>query len=208
MGSNSRWLWRHSTPYYVIRSAKQKSMPRLATLGNVVHRLSWTDRYGGRWRMKCACGWTDPSIHGSKREATNVANRHVKQVINAANPEEVKTKRILLGLIVIAVVLWVGISYLVSPHSWKMPSVVGLTLGKAEGRLKSINYNLMWATGSTGTAGNVSGTSPDIWINSDWTVCSQSPKPGVKTASARLYLAHTGYGEKCLSNGHATDPTN
>lgn len=118
------------------------------------------------------------------------------------------------GLIAVAVVglaLWWGVSYITTPHAWKMPNVVGLTLDKADTRLGNINGNLAWATGATGATGVAGATgvtgAPDVWENDNWTVCSQSPGPGVMTASATLYLAHTGYGEKCLANGGATDPS-
>ena len=162
--------------------------------------------------MRCSCGWVDQSIHGTERAALQSANRHVN---HAANPQAGALKAILITLVIIVVAAWAGISYLVSPHAWKMPHVVGLTVGTAENHLGSISYELIWAPGASGTTGvsgasgtSASGTSPDVLVNGDWTVCNQSPRAGVKTGSAKLYLAHTGYGEKCLANGHATDPNN
>lgn len=49
----------------------------MATVGGKTHRLIWADRNAG-WRFRCTCGWIDPKVRWTERNAINVGNAHVR----------------------------------------------------------------------------------------------------------------------------------
>lgn len=73
-----RWAWKHSaTRQLVTKTPKPKQA--MATVGGVTHRLRWADRNAG-WRFRCSCGWIDPKVRWTERNAINAGNAHIRSV--------------------------------------------------------------------------------------------------------------------------------
>jgi hypothetical protein len=73
-----RWAWKHSATRQMLKPAP-KPKRAMATVGGKTHRLVWADRNAG-WRFRCTCGWIDPKVRWTERNAINAGNGHIRSV--------------------------------------------------------------------------------------------------------------------------------
>jgi len=73
-----RWAWKHSATRQMLKPAP-KPKRAMATVGGTTHRLVWSDRNAG-WRFRCTCGWIDPKVRWTERNAINAGNGHIRSV--------------------------------------------------------------------------------------------------------------------------------
>lgn len=70
-----RWAWKHSATRQIVKRPP-KPKQAMTTVGGITHRLRWADRNAG-WRFRCSCGWIDPKMRLTERNAITAGNRHV-----------------------------------------------------------------------------------------------------------------------------------
>lgn len=71
-----RFLWKHSTVRKLVTPSPRPKRAQ-ATVGGVTHKLIWADRNSG-WRYRCTCGWIDPKLRWTEKNAIFEGNRHVR----------------------------------------------------------------------------------------------------------------------------------
>ena len=78
------WAWKHSATRQLIKGPP-KPKPARATVGAVNHRLIWANRNAG-WRYRCTCGWIDPNVRWTERNAIGAGNAHIRQAMRRPAP--------------------------------------------------------------------------------------------------------------------------
>jgi hypothetical protein len=89
MGWKSRYIRSLVSPP---KKRTPKSKPAMTTVSGLTHRLTWVDRHAG-YRMRCTCGWIDPTRRTSEARAVTVANAHVRGIQRAVAIQDAAVRR-------------------------------------------------------------------------------------------------------------------
>lgn len=58
---------------------------QMATVDGVTHKLSWLDRSDRNYRLRCSCGWSDPTRQVDDFTAVKTGNAHIRGILRSGN---------------------------------------------------------------------------------------------------------------------------